>query len=67
MHRLTAWILYDSNTNVLICDKVFVCTPLYYLDWFERSYPNVPLNLDDVPFRLQFINVIQGTKPDRQK
>ena len=38
-------------------------TPPYYLDWFERSYPNVPLDRDDGPFCLQCMNGIQGTKP----
>ena len=42
---------------------VCVCPPPYYLDWFERSYLNVPLNLDDGPFCLQCMNGIQGTKP----
>ena len=51
MHRLTDRILDVSNafqnTNVPIH---FVSPPPYYIDWFERSYPNIPLNLDDVPF-----------------
>ena len=34
------------------------------MDWFKTSYPNVPLNRDDVPFSLQCITGIQGTKPD---
>ena len=68
MHRLTARILDVSNAfqnkNVLINERVCASTPTYYLDWFERSYPNIPLNRDDGPFCLQCMNVIQGTKPD---
>ena len=67
MHRLTARILDVSNafqnTNVPIHERVCVSPPPYYLDWFERSYPNVPLNRDDGPFCLQCMNGIQGTKP----
>ena len=40
-----------------------VSPPPYYIDWFERSYPNVPLNRDDGPFFLQFMNGVQGKKP----
>ena len=54
MHRLTARNLYGinsfQNTNVPIHERVCVGTPPYYLGWFERSYPNVPLNLDYCPF-----------------
>ena len=48
IHRLTAIILDVSNafqnTNVPIHERVCVSPPPYYLDWFERSYTNVPLN-----------------------
>ena len=37
--------------------------PPYYLKRFEISYPDVSLNFDDVPFCLQCMNRIQGTKP----
>ena len=67
MHRLTARILDVSNAfqnkNVPIHEIVCVSPPPYYIDWFEESYPNVPLNRDDGPFCLQFINGIQETKP----
>ena len=67
MHRLTARILdvinAFQNTNVPIHERVCVSPPPYYLDWFERSYPNVPLNRDDGPFCRQCMNGIQGTKP----
>ena len=50
MHRLTARILDVSNAyqneNVPIHERSCVSPPPYYLDWFEISYPNVPLNLD---------------------
>ena len=66
MHRLTARNLDVSNAfqnkNVRIHETVCVSPPPYYLDWFEISYPNVPLNRDDVPFCLQCMNRIQGTK-----
>ena len=67
MHRLTARILDFShafqNINVPNHEIACVSPPPYYLYWFERSYPNVPLNRDDGPFCLQCMNVIQGTKP----
>ena len=67
MHRLTTSILDVSNafqnTNVLIYEIVCVSTPPFYLDWFEISYPNVPINRDDGPFCIQCMNEIQGTKP----
>ena len=64
MHRLTARILDVSNefqnTNVPIHERVCVSPPPYYLDWFEISYPNVPLNRDDGLFFPQCMNGIQG-------
>ena len=66
MHRLAARILYIinefQNPNVPIHEIVCVSPPLYYLGWFERSYPSVPLNRDYVSFCLQCMNVIQGKK-----
>ena len=67
MHRFTASILDVSNafhnTNVPIHERVFVSPPPYYLDYFEISHPNVPLNRYYGPFFLQFLNGIQVTKP----
>ena len=67
IHILTSIILDVSNafqnTNIPIHEIVCVIPPPYYLDWFEISYPNVPLNQDDGPFCLQCMNAIQGTKP----
>ena len=58
MHRLTARILDVSNAfqnkNVTIHERVYVSQSPYYLDWFERSYPNVALNRDDGPFCLPY-------------
>ena len=63
MHRLTTMILDVSNlfqnANVPIHEIFFVIPTPYYLDLFERPYPNVPLNRDDGPFFLQLINGIQ--------
>ena len=57
MHRLTSSILDVSNafhnTNVPIHEISCVGPPPYNLDWFEISYPNVPLNRYDGPFFLQ--------------
>ena len=68
MHRLTASIVYVSNpfqyTNVLIYERVCVSSPLYYLDFFERSYPNVPLNWYKYQFCLKYVDVIQVTNLD---
>ena len=67
MHRLAARSLDFSNafqnTNVPIHEKVCVGPPPYYLDWFEISYPNVPLNLDDGPFCPHCMKGIQVKKP----
>ena len=54
MHRLTAKILDVSNAfqnkNVTIHERVCLTPPPYYLDSFERSYPDVHINLDYAPF-----------------
>ena len=48
IHILTASILdvinAFKNTNVYIHERFCVSSPHYYLDWFEISHPNVPLN-----------------------
>ena len=66
IYKLTDSIFYVSNAfhNKLfpIHERVCVNPLTYYLDWFEISYPNVPLNLDEGTFFLQRINGIQGTK-----
>ena len=63
MHRLAARILDVSNAfqnkKNPIHERVCVSPPPYYLDWFERSYSNVPLNRYDGPFFLQCMNGIQ--------
>ena len=68
MHRLTVRILDASNAfqnaNVTINERFCVSPSPYYLDWFEKYYPNVPLNLYEGPFCLQCMNGIQGTKPE---
>ena len=51
------------QSPLMIHERVCVSTPPYYLDWFKRSYPNVPLNRDDGPICLQCMNAIQVTKP----
>ena len=67
MNRLIVSILDVNNafhnTNVPINEKVYVSPPPYFLDWFERSYPDVRINIDEGPFFLQCMNVIKGTKP----
>ena len=67
MHIINARILDVSNafqnTNVPMHERVCVSPPPYYLEWFERSYSNVPLNRDDGPFCLQCMNGIQVKKP----
>ena len=71
MNRLTAMILDFSNSfhnkNFPIHKIVCVITTPYYLEWFEISYPNVPLNIYYGPFFLQCMNVIQGTKQSGRK
>ena len=65
MYRLTARVLDVSNAihnkNVLINEIVCVSLIPYYLDWFEKYHPYVPLNQDDSPFFLQCMNGIQGS------
>ena len=67
MHRLTVrildFIIAIANMNVPIHEIVCFSPPPYYLDWFEKSCPNVLLNRDDGPFFLQCMNGIQGTQP----
>ena len=54
MHRLTVRILDLSNEfqnkNLPIHERVCVSPPPYYLDRFEKYYPNVTLNTDDICF-----------------
>ena len=64
LHRITLMILDVSNSfqnrYVLIHEIVCVITLPYYLDWFEISYLNIPLNRNYGPFCLQCMNLIQG-------
>ena len=64
MNILTARILDVNNSfqnkNVPTNERVCVSPPPYYLDWFEISYPRVPINRYYGPFCLQCMNVIQG-------
>ena len=39
-----------QNTNVPINEIFCVIPPPHYLDWFEKSDPNVPINQDVGPF-----------------
>ena len=54
MHKLTDRILDSSNTfrnkNVPIHEIVCVSPPPYYIDWFEKCYPNATLNRNKVHF-----------------
>ena len=71
MHRLNDRILDVSNefqnTKSSICERVYVSPPLYYLELFELSYPNVTLNQGYGPFFLQCINGMQVTELTGQK
>ena len=71
MYKLNDRILDVSNAfqnaNITIHERVCVSTSPYYLESFERYYPNVPLNQDEGTFCLQFMNGIQGTKPYGQQ
>ena len=62
MHIINAIILDVSNdlqnTNILIHEIVSVGPPPYYLEWFEKYYPNVTPNRDDVPFCIKLMNGI---------
>ena len=64
MHMFTARILdvrnAFQNMNVPIHEIVCVNPPSYYLDWFEKFYPIITLNLHDRPFGIQCMNDIQG-------
>ena len=64
IHRTTGRILDVSNAfknkNVSINEIFCVSLPPYYLNRFEISHTNVPINRDDGPFCLQCMNVIQG-------
>ena len=57
MHRITYRILDVSNAfqnkNVTINERFCVSPPPYFIDWLERYYPNVPLNLYYGPFCIQ--------------
>ena len=71
MHRLTDRIFDISNafhnTNVPVHERLCVSLLPYYLNWFEKYYPNVPLNRYEGPFCLQCMNEIQGGKSSGRK
>ena len=67
MHRITT-IIFDvsnafQNKNFPIHERFYVIPPTCYLDWFEISYSNAPLDRYESPFLIQCKNGIQGTKP----
>ena len=70
MHRLTTRVLDGinviKNTNVTINEIFCFSPPPYYVYWFERSYPNIPINQYIGPFCLQCMNGVQGKKPAEQ-
>ena len=49
--------------NVPVNKRVCVSPPPYYLDWFEVSYPNVPLNWDEDQSCLQYIKKPRKKNP----
>ena len=54
IHRLSASILDVSNasqnTNIPTHERICVSPPPYYLKWFEKYYPNVPLSQYKIHF-----------------
>ena len=48
MNRITARILdvinAFQNNNITINERVCVILPPYYLEWFEKYYPNITIN-----------------------
>ena len=56
-------VIHFREKNIPTHEIVCVIPPPCYLNWFERYYPIVPLNQYYVPFCLQCISEIQGTKP----
>ena len=71
MNILTAMILdvinAFHNKNISMIERIYVSTPPYYLDCFEKYYSNIPLNQYEEPFCIQCMNRIQGIKLDRKK
>ena len=73
--KFLSWIWMDSLTlfwmSIMhsriqifsIHERLCVSPPPYYIDWFEKYYPTVHLNQDEVPFFIQFMNGINVTKP----
>ena len=53
-------VMHLKHKKFPIHERVCVSPPPYYLERFERLYPNVPINRYDGPFCLQCMNVIQG-------
>ena len=68
MHRITTIILDVSNdfhnTDYPIHERVFVILQPYYLDWFEKTYPYIPLNQDYIHLFLKCVHIIQGTRQE---
>ena len=34
-----------QNTNVPINERVCISLPPYYMEWFEKVYPNININI----------------------
>ena len=51
-------------TYITINEIVCVGTSPYYLEWFEKYKPNVPINRYDGKFLLQCMHVILGGKSE---
>ena len=60
-------LIHFRINNVPVHETVCVSPQPYYLDWLEKPYPNISLNLYGVPFCLQCMNIIQDTKTSRRK
>ena len=71
IHKLTDRILdvgnAFQNTIFSIYKILYVITPPYYLEWFEKYHPNVPLNQYYGSFPPQCMNINQVTKIDGQQ
>ena len=52
-----------QNTNVLINEQLCIISRQYYIEWFKRTYPYIPVIDKYGSLFIQSVDDIQGTKP----
>ena len=51
-----------QNTLVPVLQRVYVCCPPVYIEWFMQMYPKIPLPPMKTCYVLQAVHAIQGSR-----